>query len=93
MIEPFRRVGHALFFGLFATPGLSTASKAERNNIGYKYQRDWYWEVISDRKIIRRGLAPTKAQAHVQARKVAASHAVRQPESLPFEGLKAIQAP
>jgi hypothetical protein len=23
---------------------------------------DWYWEVISDRKIIRRGLAPTKAQ-------------------------------
>lgn len=56
---------------------------------------DWYWEVISDRKIIGRGLAPTRTQARVQALKVAASHAVRQPEDSapPFEGLKAIQAP
>jgi hypothetical protein len=71
---------------------------AQEDALSYRVSRngsagDWYWEVISDRKIIRRGLAPTKAQAHVQARKVAASHAVRQPESLPFEGLKAIQAP
>jgi hypothetical protein len=49
----------------------------------YRRGGDWYWEVISDRKNIDRGLAPTKAQARVQARKVAASHAVRQPESLP----------
>jgi hypothetical protein len=34
---------------------------------------DWYWEVISDRKIIDRGLAPTSAQARAQAIKVAAS--------------------
>jgi len=56
---------------------------------------DWYWEVISDRKIIDRGLAATRAQARAQALKVAASHAVRQPEesTLPFEGLKALEAP
>ena len=59
-----------------------------KNALSYRISRngsagDWYWEVISDRKNIDRGLAPTKAQARVQARKVAASHAVRQPESLP----------
>jgi hypothetical protein len=42
---------------------------------------DWYWEVLSDGKVIARGLAPTKAQARAQALKVAASHAVRQPGS------------
>jgi hypothetical protein len=40
---------------------------------------DWYWEVLSDGKVIARGLAPTKAQARAQALKVAAFHAVRQP--------------
>jgi hypothetical protein len=57
---------------------------------------DWYWEVISDRKIIDRGLAPTSAQARAQAIKVAASLVeVQQPEdsALPFEGLKAIEEP
>jgi hypothetical protein len=48
---------------------------------------DWYWEVLSDGKVIARGLAPTKAQARAQALKVAASHAVRQPgePTSPFE--------
>jgi hypothetical protein len=57
---------------------------------------DWYWEVISDRKIIDRGLARTSAQARAQAIKVAASLVeVQQPEdsTLPFEGLKAIEEP
>ena len=57
---------------------------------------DWYWEVMSDRKIIDRGLAPTRAQARASAIKAVASHAVRQPEDStlpPFEGLKAIEEP
>jgi hypothetical protein len=56
---------------------------------------DWYWEVISDRKIIDRGLAPTRAEARALAIKVVASHVVRQPEDSmpPFEGLKAIEKP
>jgi hypothetical protein len=65
----------------------------QENAISYQVSRngsagDWYWEVISDRKIIDRGLAPTRAQARAQALKVAASHLVRQPEdsTLPFEG-------
>jgi hypothetical protein len=69
------------------------------NALSYRVSRnglagDWYWEVISDRKIIGRGLAPTSTQARAQAVKVAASHAVRQPEdgTPPFEGLKAIEA-
>jgi hypothetical protein len=75
----------------------------KKNGVSYKVSPngsagDWYWEVISDRNIIARGLAPTRAQARAQAIKVAASHAVRQPEggspsTLPFEGLKAIEAP
>jgi hypothetical protein len=73
---------------------------AQENALSYRVSRngsagDWYWEVISDRKIIERGLAPTRAHARAEALKVAASHAVRQPEdsTLPFEGLKAIEAP
>jgi hypothetical protein len=73
---------------------------AQENALSYRVSRngsagDWYWEVISDRKIIDRGLAPTRAQARTQALKVAASHAVQQPEDStpPLEGLKAIQAP
>jgi len=73
---------------------------APENVFSYRVSRngsagDWYWEVISDRKIIDRGLAPTRAQARAQALKVVASHAVRQPEDSapPFEGLKAIQSP
>jgi len=73
---------------------------AQKNALSYRVSRNgsaggWYWEVISDRKIIDRGLAPTRAQARAQALKVAASHAVRQPEdsTLPFEGLKAIETP
>jgi hypothetical protein len=73
---------------------------APENVLSYRVSRngsagDWYWEVISDRKIIDRGLAPTRAQARAQALKVVASHAVRQPEDStpPFEGLKAIEAP
>jgi hypothetical protein len=57
---------------------------------------DWYWEVTSDRKIIDRGLAPTRTQARARAIKVAASLVeVQQAEdaTLPFEGLKAIEEP
>jgi hypothetical protein len=57
---------------------------AQENALSYRISQngsagDWYWEVISDQKIIERGLAPTRAQARAQALKVAASHAVRQP--------------
>jgi hypothetical protein len=74
----------------------------KKNGVSYKVSRngsadDWYWEVISDRNIIARGLAPTRAQARAQAVTVAASYALRQPEgeppTPPFEGLKAIEAP
>jgi hypothetical protein len=67
---------------------------AQKNALSYRVSRngpaDWYWEVISDRKIIARGLAPTRAQARVQALKVA-----RDPDAVqqPFEGLKAIEEP
>jgi hypothetical protein len=73
---------------------------AQENALSYRVSRngsagDWYWEVISDRKAIDRGLAPTRAQARAQALKVVASHAARQPEDStpPFEGLEAIEAP
>jgi hypothetical protein len=74
---------------------------AQENALSYRICQngaagDWYWEVISDRKIIDRGLAPTRVQARAQALKVAASHAVRQAEDStlpPFEGLKAIEGP
>jgi hypothetical protein len=74
---------------------------AQKSGPSYRVSRngpggDWYWEVTSDRKIIDRGLAPTKAQARAQALKVARSDVVRQPEDStppPFEGLKAIVEP
>ena len=51
------------------------------NALTYRVSRngsagDWYWEVISDRKIIDRGLALTSTQARAQALKVAASYAL-----------------
>jgi hypothetical protein len=41
---------------------------AQENALSYRISQngsagDWYWEVISDQKIIERGLAPTRAQA------------------------------
>jgi hypothetical protein len=53
---------------------------------------DWYWELISGRDIISRGLAPTKRQARAGALKAAAaaaSHIERRWEvpTLPLEGL------
>jgi hypothetical protein len=73
---------------------------AQKSALSYRVSRnglagDWYWEVMSDRKIIDRGLAPTRAQARGLAIKVVASHAGGQPEdSTPsFEGLKAIEEP
>jgi hypothetical protein len=81
-------------------PDFWVSAVAQENALSYRVSRngsagDWYWEVISDRKIIHRGLAPTRAQARTQALKVAASHAVRQPEDStpPFEGLKVIERP
>ncbi len=72
----------------------------QKSALSYRVSRngpagDWYWEVMFDRKIIDRGLAPTRAQARAYAIKVVAFHAVRQPEdsTLPFEGLKAIEEP
>jgi hypothetical protein len=73
---------------------------AQKNALSYRISQngsagDWYWEVISDQKIIERGLAPTRAQARAQALKVAASHAVRQPgePTPPFESRGPIEAP
>jgi hypothetical protein len=73
---------------------------ARKSALSYRVSRngpagDWYWEVMSDRKIIDRGLAPTRAQARAYAIEVVASHAVPQREdSMPsFEGLKAIEEP
>jgi hypothetical protein len=43
---------------------------------------DWYWEVISDRNIIARGLAPTKVRARADALKAAASLIGRQSDDL-----------
>ena len=70
------------------------------NALSYRVSRngsagDWYWELISNGRIIERGLAPTRAQARAEAKVAAAYHAVQQPENstLPFEGLKAIEAP
>jgi hypothetical protein len=56
----------------------------QENGLSYRVSRNgsaggWYWEVISGRQIIGRGLARTSAQARAQVFKVAASHAVREP--------------
>jgi hypothetical protein len=73
---------------------------AQKNAISCRVSRngsagDWYWELTSSRKIIDRGLAPTRAQARAQALKVARASVVQQREDsmLPFEGLKAIERP
>jgi hypothetical protein len=52
---------------------------AQETALSYNVSRngsagDWYWEVMSGRQIIARGLAPTKAQARTEARKVTANH-------------------
>jgi hypothetical protein len=44
---------------------------------------DSYWEVISDRNIIARGVAPTRVRARADAPKAAVSHIGRQAEDLP----------
>jgi hypothetical protein len=79
---------------------VSLGVMAQKSALSYRVFRngpagDWYWEVMSDRKIIDRGLAPTRAQARALALRVVASLAVRQPEDStpPFEGLKAIEEP
>jgi hypothetical protein len=73
---------------------------AQENALSYRICQngaagDWYWEVISDRKIIDRGLAPTREQARAQAPTVAALHAVRQPRdsTRSFKGLESTEAP
>jgi hypothetical protein len=43
---------------------------------------DWYWEVISDRNVIARGLAPTGIRARADALKAATSQIGRQSEDL-----------
>jgi hypothetical protein len=55
----------------------------------------WYWEVVSDGKIIDRGLARTSTQARAQALKVAASHALWQPTDFKrsFKGPESAEAP
>ena len=73
---------------------------AQKSAFSYRVSRngpvgDWYWEVMSYRKIIDRGLAPTRARARTLAIKAVASYVVRQSEDStpPFEGLKAIVEP
>jgi hypothetical protein len=48
---------------------------------------DWYWEVISERKVIARGLAATSAQARAEALRVVGSYIERQSDdsALPSE--------
>jgi hypothetical protein len=71
---------------------------ARNSGLSYQVSRnssanDWYWEVMYDRKIIDRGLAPTRAQARAQALKVARSYLVQENSMPSFEGLKAIVEP
>ena len=70
------------------------------NALSYRVSRnglagDWYWEVISNGKIIERGLAPAGTQARAQALKVAASHALWQPTDSArfFKGPASTEAP
>ena len=56
---------------------------ARNSGLSYQVSRngsanDWYWEVVCDRKIIDRGVAPTRAQARAQALKVARSYLVQE---------------
>jgi hypothetical protein len=71
---------------------------ARNSGLSYQVSRnssanDWYWEVMYDRKIIDRGLAPTRAEARAQALKVARSYLVHENSMPSFEGLKAIVEP
>jgi hypothetical protein len=71
---------------------------ARNSGLSYQVSRnssanDWYWEVMYDRKIIDRGLAPTRAEARAQALKVARSYLVPENSMPSFEGLKAIVEP
>jgi hypothetical protein len=71
---------------------------ARNSGLSYQVSRngsanDWYWEVVCDRKIIDRGVAPTRAQARAQALKVARSYLVQENSMPSFEGLKAIVEP
>jgi hypothetical protein len=43
---------------------------------------DWYWEVISDRNVIARGLAPTGVRARADALNAATCHIGRQSDDL-----------
>ena len=68
---------------------------ARNSGLSYQVSRnssanDWYWEVMYDRKIIDRGLAPTRAEARAQALKVARSYLVQENSMPSFEGLKAV---
>jgi hypothetical protein len=71
---------------------------ARNSGLSYQVSRngsanDWYWEVMYDRKIIDRGVAPTRAEARAQALKVARSYLVQENSMPSFEGLKAIVEP
>ena len=63
--------------------------------LSYKVSRnghagDWYWEVISKREVIARGLAATSAQARAEAMRAAGTSTDRQHGSAPpseLEGL------
>jgi hypothetical protein len=64
---------------------------ARNSGLSYQVSRnssanDWYWEVMYDRKIIDRGLAPTRAEARAQALKVARSYLVQENSMPSFEG-------
>ena len=50
--------------------------KVSRNG----HARDWYWEVISEREVIARGLGATSAQARAEALRVVGSYIERQAE-------------
>ena len=62
------------------------------SELSYKVSRnghagDWYWEVISGREVISRGLAATSAQARAEALGVVVSYIERHPDdsALPSE--------
>ena len=68
------------------------------NALSYRVSRngsagDWYWEVISDRKIIDRGLAPTSTQARAEAIKVAASYLSGSQGIPPLKDSESAEAP
>ena len=55
---------------------------AVMSGLSYKVSRnghagDWYWEVISEREVIARGLALTSAQARAEAVRAAGSRIER----------------